>query len=259
VVYLRLLRASILGQLQYRASFIMMAAGQFTITLFEFLAIAALFARFGSLRDWKLPEVALLYGMINVSFAVAEAAARGFDLLPQSIRSGELDRLLLRPRSVLLQLAAQELQIFRAGRLLQGAAVLGWAISKLGVVWTCGKVVLLAASLAGGTATFVGLFVLQGTLSFWTVETLELMNTVTYGGTETAQYPVTIYKPWFRGFFTFVVPLACANFFPAELIIGRSGSVGSLAWLAPLVGFFFLGLCSLVFQLGLRHYSSTGS
>jgi len=259
VVYLHLILASVRSQLQYRASFIIMASGQFLITLVEFAAIAALFARFGTLRGWSLAEVALLYGMVNVSFAIAEAAGRGFDVLPESIRTGELDRVLLRPRSVALQVAFRELQIMRAGRFLQGAIVLGWATTKLGVAWTVPKIALLAASLVGGAATFVGVFVLQATLAFWTVETLEIMNTVSYGGTETGQYPISIYRPGFRAFFTFVVPIAFANFVPAHLILGRSGVPEALGWASPLVGFAFLGACLLVFRLGLRHYASTGS
>ena len=30
-----------------------------------------------------------------------------------------------------------------------------------------------------------------------------MMNTLTYGGVETTQYPINIYRPWFRNFFTF--------------------------------------------------------
>jgi len=70
VVYLQLILASVRSQLQYRASFIIMASGQFLVTLVEFAAIAALFARFGTLRGWSLAEVALLYGMVNVPTAV---------------------------------------------------------------------------------------------------------------------------------------------------------------------------------------------
>ncbi|XXX55556.1 ABC-2 family transporter protein [Sorangium sp. So ce124] len=58
---------------------------------------------------------------------------------------------------------------------------------------------------------FYGLLVLQATLCFWTVESLEIMNAWTYGGTEAAQYPLTLYRDWFRRFFTFVVPLASVS------------------------------------------------
>src|SRR5215470_17271903 len=112
------LAMSMRSQLQYRAAAAMQALGQLLVTGIEFLGIWALFARFGSLRGWTLVEVGLLYGMVDVAFAVADTAARGFDVVGDLLKSGELDRLLLRPRSTELQLLGHQLRLTRAGRLL---------------------------------------------------------------------------------------------------------------------------------------------
>jgi ABC-2 type transport system permease protein len=201
--------------------------------------------------------VALLYGMVNVAFALGEGIGRGFDVFPNLVKSGDFDRLLLRPRSTALQVAGQELQLMRLGRLAQGLMVLVWAATALEVGWTFGKVALIAGAVAGGACLFYGLFVLQATAAFWTVEGLELANAVTYGGTETAQYPLSVYRPWFRRFFTWVVPLACTTYFPAQAILGREASL--LHWLAPAVGVLFLIGALQVWRWGVRHYCSTGS
>jgi ABC-2 type transport system permease protein len=261
-LYRKLLGLSLRAQMQYKASFWMLAIGHLLVTGIEFLGIWALFQRFGSLRGWTLSEVALLYGIVNVAFAFTDAFSRGFDIFPTMVKSGDFDRLLLRPRSTALQVAGQELQLMRVGRLAQGAAVLLWAMSALHIAWSPLKGMLLIAAIFGGACMFSGLFVLQATLSFWTIETLEIMNTVTYGGTETAQYPLTIYRPWFRFFFTFVVPLACMNYLPASVILGRSDMTSLPAWalwLSPLVGVLFLIGTLFVWELGVRHYRSTGS
>jgi len=261
-LYARYAGISIRGQMQYRASFVMMSLGQLAITGVEFLGIWALFQRFGSLRGWTLPEVALLYGLVNVAFALADAFGRGFDLFEQMIRLGDFDRLLLRPRGTAFQVAARELTLMRVGRLLQGLAVLGWGAARLGVAWTAPKIILALAAILGGACMFFGLFVLQAVLTFWTVEGLEIMNTVTYGGTETAQYPLPIYQDWFRRFFTWVVPLACVNYLPAQAILGRPDPLGAppaLQWAAPAVGLAFMLLCLQTWKLGVRHYRSTGS
>ena len=202
-LYGRYLSISIRSQMQYRASFVMLTLGHMVTTGLEFVAILVLFDRFGTLAGWKLHEVAFIYGVVNISFAFADAMSRGFDSFGTMVKSGDFDRLLTRPRSTALQLAGQELTLRRVGRLAQGLIVLVWASVGLEVDWSALKFGALLATVAGGACLFVGLIVLQATLAFWTTETLEIMNTVTYGGVETTQYPITIYSPWFRRLFTF--------------------------------------------------------
>ena len=261
-LYGRYLAISIRGQMQYRTSFIMSSLGYFLMNGAEFLALWALFDRFGSLRGWSLAEVALLYGMINISFALAEAVARGFDSFAGMVRSGEFDRVLLRPRSTALQVAGREVQLFRVGRMSQGLVVLIWSGTASGISWTVPKVALTVAAVLGGACLFSGLFVLQATMCFWTTESLEVMNTMTYGGVETAQCPLTIYRDWFRKFFTYAVPLASVTYFPALAILRRTDPLGSSVTFqhsAPLIGVVFLLVALQVWRIGVRHYRSTGS
>ncbi len=261
-LYGRYLGISLRGKMQYRLSFAFQASGQFLITGIEFLGLWALFSRFDSISGWRFEEVALFYGIVNVAFAFADAFARGFDLFGTTVRQGDFDRVLLRPRSVVLQLAGQELAIHRVGRLLQGAAVLAWAAWSLDVSWHPGALALLLFTVFGGACLFLGLFVLQATLSFWTIETLELMNVVTYGGVQTAQYPLAIYGARFRRFFTWVVPLGCVAYYPVVALTGRADPLGSPLWwqqFSPLAGVLFLLLSFAIFRIGVRHYTSTGS
>jgi ABC-2 type transport system permease protein len=262
-LYGRLIGVSIRGQMQYRVSFLLLSVGQFIASGVEFIAVWALFARFGTLVPWTLPQVAFFYGIVNTSFAVTDAAARGFDLFgAQFVKTGNFDRLLLRPRSTVLQLAGHEFPLMRVGRLLQGVLVLGWAITHLSIDWNAGRVLLLVLTLAAGVLFFYGLVICQAVMSFWTTESLEIMNALTYGGVETAQYPIAIYQKYFRRFFTFVVPLACVAYFPVVAILGIADPLGSprvLQILAPLAGFGFFGSTLLLWRYGVRHYTSTGS
>jgi ABC-2 type transport system permease protein len=248
--------------MQYRASFIMLSLGTFLTTFTEFIGLWALFDRFTNLRGWTLPEAALLYGMVHTAFAIAEALGRGFDIFPGMVKNGEFDRVLLRPRNTALQIAARHVDVLRVGRFSQGVLVLLWAAWTVEVDWTIFDSALVVASIVGGAAIFIGLFVMQATMAFWTVESLEIANTLTYGGVETAQYPLEIYKDWFRRFFTFIVPLACINFFPAIAILDHPVPPGFqiwIAWCSPIVGFGFLALSIGIWGIGVRHYHSTGS
>ncbi|MBA3502208.1 MAG: ABC-2 family transporter protein [Myxococcota bacterium] len=261
-LYGRYLSVSLRSQLQYRASVIMQSLGALMITAVDFLAILALFSRFGQIRGWTLPEVALFYGMISIAWAICDAMGRGFEVMGQIIKAGDFDRVLLRPRSTVLQMLGYELTIRRIGRLLQGTVVLTYAIIALDLDWTVPRALLLFASIAGTICVFLGLLVMQATSSFWTTETLEVWNAFTYGGLTMAQYPLSIYRGWFRRLFMFAIPLGSANYLPGIAILGREDPLGTpvvVQWLAPLAGPAFLAIALLLWRWGVRHYRSTGS
>jgi ABC-2 type transport system permease protein len=255
-VYLRLVMACLRSQMQYRASFLMMACGQFLVTGLEFAAIAALFYRFGSIHGWQLDQVAFLYGVVGSGYALAEGLCRGFDQFSAIIRRGDFDRLLLRPRSTVMQVAAFEVQLMRIGRFLQAAFVLAWALMHLHT--EPGTLMVAAAMVIGTMCTFCGLFVLQATLTFFTVETPEIVNVVTYGGVETASFPLSIYPGWLRFTFTWLVPLASTAYLPARMTF-RAGHATLPALFAPVFGLLFLMTSLLIWRMGERHYSSTGT
>ena len=107
--------------------------------------------------------------------------------------------------------------------------MLAIAMGLLDLSWGLAEIALLLSAIAGGVAFFLGLVVLQATLAFWTVESLEVANTLTYGGVAAAQYPIEIYSKWFREFFTFVVPLSCIAYFPIVGVLGINDPLGALS------------------------------
>lgn len=254
-----LIRASVRAQMQYKASFILLSVGQFFAVGADFLALWALFDRFGALPGWTLPQIALLYGMVALAFALAEMVGRAFDQFGPVVKSGEFDRFLLRPWPTALLLAGQTFELSRLGRIAVGATALAWGCAGAGIVWTFPKALLLLGAVLGGACTFYGVLILQATLCFWTVESLEIVNAVTYGGITAAQMPLTIYPSGLRLLFTFVVPLACMNYIPADALLDRSTLPGWAPWAAPLVGVAFLLAALQVWKVGERHYTSTGS
>ncbi|WP_447747333.1 ABC transporter permease [Variovorax boronicumulans] len=262
-LFFRLMAASLSGQARYPASALLLTLGQFLGTGIEVVAVWALFHRFGEVQGWGIGEVALFYGLVNCMFALADALGRGFDVLgTEFLRTGTFDRLLLRPRPLALQLMGHDVRISRLGRLLQGLLVLAFATVQADIAWTLSAVAIAMFALAGGIALFLGILVLQGTLSFWTVESLEIANVLTYGGVQAAQYPLALYAHWFRRVLTFIVPLACVAYYPVLAILGKPDPLGAPAWVgwvSPLAGFVFLAAAFGAWRIGLRHYTSSGS
>lgn len=258
-LYFKLVGMAIRSQMQYRASFFMLAGSHFISTFVDILGIWVLFNRFKTLQGWTLSEIAIIYGIIHMGFATAEASARGFDKFGNMVKSGDFDRALLRPRGTLFQVATQEWQLMRVGRFFQGLVVLAWGGAELQIPFYSIYGLVIFLSIIGAGCLFYGLFIVQATLAFWTTETLELMNITTYGGVEAGQYPISIYNRWFQMIFTFMIPLACVAYYPVATLLHHTNAPLWLGGLAPLCGILFLIFASLFWRLGVRHYHSTGN
>ena len=262
-LFARLMMIAIRSQMQYRGAFLFMVAGSFFTSVVQAIGIWALFDRFGNLGVWSVSHVAFLYGTINIVFASVDITARGFDTFGSSlIRTGQFDRFLVRPASTVILVAAREVALHKLGQLLQGVLVLVFALVMLEIEWTLERFALYVFAVSSMYAFFYAIQIVRATMSFWTIETLEILNTISHGGMETAQYPMSIYKESFTSFFTYVIPLACVAYFPMVGVLDLPDPLGSTPLtqsLAPLAGYTFFAVCLSFWFFGVKSYQSTGS
>lgn len=244
-------------QMQYKASFFMTTVGQFLISFTTFIGMYFMLSRFNSVNGFTFSEILICFSVILMAFSITECFARGFDVFPRLIRSGDLDRILVRPRNEIFQVLTSNMEFSRVGRLLQAVLMLAYAIPASGVSWTADKILTLVLMLSGGVAVFSALFVLYAGFSFFTIEGLEFMNIFTDGSREFGKYPLSIYGEGMLKLYTYVVPIALFQYYPFLYLVGRSDNIGLI--LLPLLGFLFMIPCYLFFRFGLRKYKSTGS
>lgn len=263
-VYRRLIAIQMRAQLQYRAAFVLevLSTG---ITLFLFFAsIAFVLQRFGTLGGWTLGELAFLWGTVEFAFGLMDMIFSGFDPanFGKYVRQGLFDQLLLRPVSITTQVLGSEFILRRLGRIAQGVVIFSFALTLADIHWTVGKVLYLPLIIAGLVCFFGGLFMIGATISFWTVESLEAINILTYGGTEMMAYPMHIYPDWLRRTFTYIVPAIFLNYYPALYFLGKPDPFGLppvFFFISPLVGAGVLGGALLFWRYGIQHYQSTGT
>lgn len=258
-LYLKYLSILFRSQMEYRTSFILLSIGQFFVPFLVFTSIFMFFQRFESLAGWSLYEVALCYSVIHIAFSLSECFARGFDSFSSLIINGDFDRILVRPRTTILQVLGSKFEFTRIGRLAQSLIVLVFSIANLQISWNIYKMTTLLLMIISAVFIFAGIYMLGATLCFWTVEGLEVVNIFTDGGREMAQYPLSIYKEWLRKFFTFIIPFGTVNYLPLMFILDKAEGNSLLYMFTPLLGLVFIIPCVLVWNFGVRHYKSTGS
>jgi ABC-2 type transport system permease protein len=261
VLWRRLVGAQVRSQLQYRASFVLDACGAFLISFIDFLAVLVIFHNTTRLGVWSVHEVAFLYAMSSISFALTDLLVGHFDQFPQKIRDGNFDILLVRPRSTLFQVIASDLQMRRIGKAVQGAIVLVYALSVLSIPWDAGRVAMCVLMVPAAIVIFASVWTVGSCLAFWTTDGGEFTNAFTYGGNFLAQYPIDIFSSWLRRFLAYIVPLAFVCYFPALYILDKPDPLGLPRWLqfsSPLVALLGLLVAGCAWRFAVRHYRSAG-
>lgn len=243
--------------MEYKTSFFLSCLGQFLVSFNLFLGIHFMFRRFSRVEGFTYSEVLLCCGITLLEFSLAEAFARGFDTFGSIVRYGEFDRILVRPRNEIFQVLASRIELSRIGRILQAIVMFIYGIRASHVQWNLQKAAAVILMLFGGAVVFSGFFVIYASICFFTLEGLEFMNIFTDGGRELGKYPLGIYGNAVLKFFTFCVPLAMIQYYPLLYLIGKESR--KIVGLCPLAGILFLIPCYIIWKIGVKHYTSSGS
>jgi ABC-2 type transport system permease protein len=260
-LYLRLTILQVRCQMQYRFNFALSLLGTFLFTTLDFAAILIVFHNIQTLAGWSLVQVALLYSSAAVSFALADIVVGGLDRLPDMIRDGTFDTLLLRPRSTFFLLLTRDFMIGRAGRLIQAAGVLVVVAQLLNVYWSPARVAVLIAAVLSGAVIMGAIWVIAACVAFWAVDSGEFVNTFTTGALFVAQYPAGIFTGWMRRGVVFVVPVAFVIYLPATYLLGKRDALGipiAARLASPAVALAVAAVAAYVWRFAVKRYRSGG-
>ncbi|MBP1041864.1 ABC-2 family transporter protein [Vagococcus sp. BWB3-3] len=256
-LYKKYLELHLQALMAYKLSFILTTFGQFFVSFNVFLGVYFMFDRFSTVKGYNFEETLLCFSIILLSFSLAECFFRGFDSFPTMIGNGEFDRILVRPRNIILQVLGSKIEFSRFGRMIQAVVMFAYGIIASDVEWSIVKVAVVISMLIGGVFLFASIFLLYASLCFFTLEGLEFMNVLTDGAREYGKYPIGIYGKNVLKFATYVVPFAFIQYYPFLYLIDRI--MDPRVIVMPLAGILFGLPCYLFWRFGLRHYQSTGS
>ena len=256
-LYFKALGLHLKAELEYRMSFIFSFFSQVLVFFSYYFVILAMFTRFDNIKGFTMYEVLLCFSIIQFGFAFNEVFARGVDKFDDLIIQGNFDRLLLRPKNILLQVLCSNSDYIKVSRIIQALIIMVIALIKLNIKITLIKFITLVLMLISSIAIFFSIFVLAASYCFITIQGLEVRNVFTDGGKQMAQYPIGVFNKGFLYFFTFIIPYGFVNYYPLLYFIGKKSNI--LYAFSPLIVLIYLIPCILIFNLGVKKYSSTGS
>ncbi|MCA9488776.1 MAG: ABC-2 family transporter protein [Myxococcales bacterium] len=261
-VYLAMMRASLRAQASYRRSFLLEVFGRGWIALLELAAVIALMTQATELAGFGRDEVIYLYGAVTAALGIAELLTDGLNDMPELVRLGTFDGVLVRPAPALIQVMARQCRPYHLGRVAQGALAMGFGLWATGFAPSPDRLAMVVLQLVSATAVFAGIFVAEAGTCVFAVASGELFNAFSFGGQELAKFPMPIYGRWLRLVFLGLVPVGFVSYFPSLVVLDHPDPMGWPAWTpwaTPLVAGLFLALTLRWWSFAVDRYRSTGS
>lgn len=256
-LYFKFIKMHLLVGLEYKGWWLAFIQ-QLIMCIIELLPVCLMFYRMGSIGEWSMERILLIYSLAISAFGIAETFCNGFAAFPwKMLRSGDFDRLLLRPKALTLQVAGSVFSVHRLTRGIAGIAMAIWALGKLKVPVSVFNVTVLVLAIAGGVFMYSGIFIMSSGIAFFTVKALDWINMFTYANYQITKIPVSYMPGWLRGVFTFLAPLLVVSYYPAAAVCGWEAPY--MGWIALPAGAIFFGVSLGVWKIGVAHYTSTGS
>ena len=260
-VYRQYWRINLLTTLEYRENFLLWSLFTF---VYHGSAVATLWIvlhAFPNMKGWNFGDMAFLYGLWMLAHAVNNTFFSTVGEVPQKIRDGEFDRVMIRPLDALFQVIATPGQVF-PDELLLGMIYFVAATWYAHVRVDLAFVVFIPFIVLGGALIDLAINLAISTVAFWFVRVDALKWIVLQLEQEFTRYPIGIYSRGVRVLLTFVVPFAFMNYFPAAYFLHKTD--GALA-LPPIVGLFtpligagFVAAAYAFWRYGLGRYQGVG-
>lgn len=258
--YLRLWRIffthSLVQDLEYRVNWWMNA---FNVLLFlgsSALVLGVVFLQADAIGGWTFDQALTLLGVyLLLEGVTAVFLVPNLNRVPEYVRKGELDFLLLKPIAARFLVSTRYASVWWTPQLAIGLAVIGVGMARQGTLaWA--NVGLALLLLVAAIAILYAVWFALTTTAFWFVKVdnvSELFTAFFAAG----RFPVSAYPGWVRALLTFVVPIAFLTTVPAEAASGR------LTWSAALgavgVALLLLAASQAFWRHALANYTSASS
>jgi ABC-2 type transport system permease protein len=251
------LRTSLALALQYRTDFVTEGLVE---VFWSVTAIVPLFVVFDVrpvVAGWSLGEALMVTGFFTLLQGILEGAVNpNMVLVVEQIRKGTFDFVLLKPKDAQFLVSTARVLPWRALNVITAVALFAYGFARLGRVPSLVDVTASIALLVAATALLYSLWMMAVSVAFYVVKIDNL--TYFFGATfDAARWPATMFRGFFRIFFTFVIPLTLMTTYPAEALLGRTTPTKLVATFAAAA--LALLLSRAVWRRALGKYTSASS
>lgn len=257
-LYRRLFGAQLKAILEYQTDFYIMIASAVLTQLLGVVFLWVVYSRIPDINGWLFWEVVFMYAMIYLTEGFGSLFFEGTWRLGGIVNRGELDVMLLRPVSPILQVLTNGIGMNGIGNIIIGLIMIGQTLTRIDLHWSVGKILIAVLLIATAVAIRVSINLAANTSAFWIKNAGNAFPIMIHNLGEFAKYPITIFSLGVQLLVAVLVPFAFISFFPAYYLFDKSTS--PWFWLAsPVAAIYCMAVAYALFRYGLRKYESVGN
>lgn len=248
---------------QYRSDALLSSLTVFLREATGIIVIYFTLLKFGTLGGWDIYEMLFLYCLLFLTYGIMIIFFTGLRDFGKTVRNGEFDRFILRPRGLLFQLIFTNADWFAAvGHGGLGITLFVISANKVGIVWNLWNVIYYMFTVLGGVLIQGAIFLFLATLNIYLLETGSLKELFYFNMRKFAGYPISIFDKGIQVCMIFVVPFAFVNYFPAQYLLHKPDMAqypDIFMYLTPVIGTGMYLLAYWFWKYSLKYYKSSGN
>ena len=248
---------------QYRSSALL---SSFTVFFREATGIIVIYftlMKFGTLGDWNIYEMLFLFSLLFLTYGIMIIFFTGLRDFGKTVRNGDFDRFILRPRGLLFQIIFTNADWFAAvGHGGLGIVLFILSANKVGIKWSMGNAIYYVFTVLGGVLIQGAIFLFLAILNIYLLETGSLKELFYWNMRKFAGYPISIFSKAIQICMIYVVPFAFVNYFPAQYLLHKADMAQYptvYMYITPVVGLGMYLLAYGFWMYSLKYYKSSGN
>jgi ABC-2 type transport system permease protein len=254
-----MIRNSLIREMNFKANFILWMVVELLWFLGQILFLEVLFGQVDRIGDWSKWQCVLLVGTHQLTSQIFQAFFYvNLSELPELIRTGRLDLMLLLPVDPQFAVSTRKFGMDNVVNAMVGASIVIFSLVQLRIVPNASQIALYMVAVAFGVTVHYSVMFGLATIAFWIVRAQGLIYGY-FNVFNIARYPDVVFRGIFKIIFSYLIPVIIVANVPTRILSRALESPwNGLAQLAAASLFIFLATRAF-WRLALRRYSSASS
>lgn len=256
-IWLASARYSIVRTMMFRGDFFIWSLVELFWMSVTLLTIEVVYEHTNSLAGWSKYEMIVLLGtsMLVQRFLMGFFWSSIFEM-GRNVRTGNFDFFLAQPGNVMFMATTRKLDPDGLVNSVIAIAIVLYGLHHLNVHPSFQHVLLYALMVFSGLVIHYSLLVMSVSLVFWMTSAQGVEGTY-FALTEFSRLPRQAFRGVAEALFVWLLPVVVVSYAPASTL-ARQFDWRLVLWLGS-VALVWFGLAVLVFNLGLKRYTSASS